>query len=346
MRIRDLFRAIVPLMLTALLALDSHADTVAVERTATGSGATQAEATSNALVNAIQQVQGVGVDTARSLQTSFTQVLQSGPGGTTYSTSQQALPVPTQAKGFVESYRVTSAKKISEREWSVTVAARVKTFDRAKGTDASLKTLAIAPFRRNNVPARYDDDISRFVQELATAVGSSGKFRILDRQFVAEYAAELGDLYSDTTHPEEALRLGQKLGADYLLVGNFDRFELHERVVNAYAGDHPALMATGILHWRVIDVARREVRMLESLPLDTLGEVDAITRTGYTQNIVPPQQQQLVATQQLMQKLAAAVTRRLLEVIHGVRTPGGQAQPAASTPPQQTPATNPAPVNW
>jgi hypothetical protein len=326
-------------------AVAAGADTEVVERTATGTGATQAEATSSALVSAIQQVQGVGVDTARTLQTGFTQVLQTGPMGSSVASTQQVMPVPTQARGYVESYSVTSAKQVSGNQWAVTVRAKIKKYNRDAGTDSSLKTLAIAPFRRDNVPARYDEDINRFVQELTTAAGSSGKFRILDRQFVAEYVAELGDLYSDTTHPEEALRLGQKLGADYLIVGNFDHFEMHERVVNAYGGNHPALIATGILHWRVIDVARREVRMLESLPLDSVGEIDAYRREGYTQNIVPPQQQRLVATQQLMQKLAQAVNRRMLEVLHGVRSPA-VTTPAASTPPQQTPATNPQPVRW
>jgi len=337
--------ALLLLILAATANAPVHADTDVVERTASGTGASQAEATSAALVNAIQQVQGVGVDTARTLQTGFTQVLQTGPMGSSLSTSQQVLPVPTQARGYVESYAVTSAKQVGGNQWAVTVKAKIKKYNREQGTDASLKTVAIAPFRRDNVPARYDEDVNRFVQELNTAIGTSGKFRILDRQFVSEYVAELGDLYSDTTHPEEALRLGQKLGADYLVVGNFDHFELNERVVNAYGGDHPALIATGLLHWRVIDVARREVRMVESLALDSLGEVDAIRRTGYTQNIVPPQQQRLVATQQLMQTLAQAVNRRMLEVLLGVHSQAsGAAKP--STPPQQTPATTPEPVRW
>lgn len=347
-RLTGLRRATSLLLAATLLmfATTTTADTDTVERSATGTGATQAEATSGALVNAIQQVQGVGVDTARTLQTGLTQVLQTSPAGTTVSSSQQVLPVPTQARGFIESYTVTSAKQVGGNQWAVTVKAKVKKYNREEGTNSSLKTLAIAPFRRDNVPARYDEDINRFVQELTTAANGSGKFRILDRQFVAEYVAELGDLYSDTTHPEEALRLGQKLGADYLLVGNFDHFELHERVVNAYAGNHPALIATGLLHYRVIDVARREVRMVESLALDSIGEVDAITRQGYTQNIVPPQQQRLVATQQLMQKLAGTVTSRLLEVLHGIRSTAAGGMQPASTPAQQTPATSPQPVNW
>ena len=126
MQIRDLIRASIPPLLLMLLALSAQADTNTTERTASGSGATQAEAISNALVNTIQQVQGVGIDTARSLQTGFTQVLQTGAGGTTQTTSQQVMPMPTQAKGFIESYRVTSAKKISDHEWQVTVAAKVK----------------------------------------------------------------------------------------------------------------------------------------------------------------------------------------------------------------------------
>jgi hypothetical protein len=339
------FCALMLLVVTTITHATVHADTEVVERTASGTGATQAEATSAALVNAIQQVQGVGVDTARTLQTGFTQVLQAGPMGTSLSTSQQVLPVPTQARGYVESYAVTSAKQVGGNQWAVTVKAKVKKFNREQGTNPDLKTVAIAPFRRNNVPARYDDDVSRFVEELNSAVGSSGKFRILDRQFVSEYVTELGDLYSDTTHPEEALRLGQKLGADYLVVGNFDHFEMTERTVNAYGGNHPALIATGILHWRVIDVARREVRMVESLPLDSLGEVEAVNRTGYTQNIVPPQQQRLLATQQLRQMLAQAINRRMLEVLLGFHA---QAPTAAkpSTPPQQTPATTPEPVRW
>jgi len=339
------FCALILLVVATITHVAAHADTEVVERTASGTGATQAEATSAALVNAIQQVQGVGVDTARTLQTGFTQVLQTGAMGTSISTSQQVLPVPTQARGYVESYAVTSAKQVGGNQWAVTVKAKVKKFNREQGTNPDLKTVAIAPFRRNNVPARYDDDVSRFVEELNSAVGSSGKFRILDRQFVSEYVTELGDLYSDTTHPEEALRLGQKLGADYLVVGNFDHFELNERVVNAYGGNHPALIATGILRWRVIDVARREVRMVESLALDSLGEVDAVNRTGYTQNIVPPQQQRLLATQQLMQMLAQTINRRMLEVLLGFHT----AAPTAakpSTPPQQTPATTSEPVRW
>jgi hypothetical protein len=336
---------LVLLSLALSLTITARADTDVVERSATGTGATQAEATSAALVNAIQQVQGVGVDSARTLQTGLTQVLQTSAAGTTVSTSQQVLPVPTQVRGYIESYSVTSAKQVGGNQWAVAVKAKVKKYNREEGTNSSLKTLAIAPFRRDNVPARYDEDINRFVQELSAAAASSGKFRLLDRQFVAEYVAELGDLYSDTTHPEDALRLGQKLGADYLLVGNFDHFELNERVVNAYGGNHPALLATGILHWRVIDVARREVRMVESLPLDSLGELDAINRTGYTQNIVPPKQQALVAMQQLMQKLAQAVNRRMQEVLLGIHSPATTAAPP-STPPQQTPATNSQPVRW
>ena len=95
---------------------------------------------------------------------------------------------------------------------------------------------------------------------------------MLDRNFDAEVNAELARLSAANAAPTDAVRLNQKLGTDYLVVGTVTFSDIASPGVNPFTGQplplSSAVFAT--IHCRVLLAPTGQLKWADSLNLDIL----------------------------------------------------------------------------
>lgn len=158
----------------------------------------------------------------------------------------------TDAQGLVKSYEVVSEKEVSPKVYEVTL--KVLVYDYQSPEDTKKLRLAIFPFEAA-VPARRvmenRDNGSTEIRELAsekrlgeqfsqylnTMLARSDKFTVLDRDTQAAILKEKRILASPDAPLEEKVRLGEALGADYMVVGTVPQAKITvEEKYNAAIG--------------------------------------------------------------------------------------------------------------
>ena len=99
------------------------------------------------------------------------------------------------------------------------------------------------------------------------------KFTMLDRAFSHEVDAELSRLGSANAAPGDAIRLGQKLGTDYLVVGEVSFSDVRAPGVNPITGQampqQSALFAE--VHYRVLLAPTGQLKWADNVRLDALS---------------------------------------------------------------------------
>jgi hypothetical protein len=158
----------------------------------------------------------------------------------------------TDVKGLVKSYEVVNEKEVSPKVYEVTL--KVQVYDYQSPEDAKKLRLAVFPFEAA-VPARliveHRDNESTEIRELAsekrlgeqfsqylnTMLARSDKFTVLDRDTQGAILKEKRILASPDAPLEEQMRLGEALGADYMVVGTVPQIKITvEEKFNAAIG--------------------------------------------------------------------------------------------------------------
>ena len=182
---------------------------------ASGSGPTQQQAVAEALLIAVQAVNGTGVSSRVDYEQTVTMSIN--PNQWNYSSkTSPVFSVDTSGSGSVSRFQVLSLTG-SKNNYRARVRAYVNKFE-STVQDKHLKRIAILPFRLTS-NTEYSDDFSMELSDLVgTYITQSGQLSVLDREYLEEMQYENDVLYWDGA-PQELARIGQKVGVDYLVVG-------------------------------------------------------------------------------------------------------------------------------
>lgn len=128
----------------ALLAPVAHARISYVPVEAEGRGATLNDAISDALIQAIGQVNGKSIASEKAQQS--IESIRSGPNGSTASFSKdQSSKIFEKTRGAVKEYKVLDQKQLENGRWSVRLGVVVAKYKQASGTKRL--RIAVFPFR-------------------------------------------------------------------------------------------------------------------------------------------------------------------------------------------------------
>lgn len=266
----------------ALTALTQSARADIVTVTVESSGATLQEATSNALIEAIRQVNGVSISSSQIMNTISVSgaVTDSAGGSTSFSLEQkQQGSVTAKAGGHLAGYRVLEARP-SEYGHHVVLEVRVHRYS-APGIDSSnRRKLAVIPFGTRLGEADFYGSMSAaevgdlLHQAIVAQFVQSRRFAILDRESWNVIGAEHALLASPHTPVSEKAKLGRVLGADYLVVG-----EIIEARGGAYTrtqqltGVSKAVSSASLsVAYRVVVPATGEIKFADTVELTTHSE--------------------------------------------------------------------------
>jgi curli biogenesis system outer membrane secretion channel CsgG len=253
-------------------------------------GPTKDEAIKNALFQAVAQAKGVKVgsgDYSFGYRSASADINRTGTGKQVafdaVSVQTAGTLQTTDIAGLVKTYEITDEKKLPDGNYQVTL--KVWVYDHQPLDKSSRVRLAVMPLKTTYgsyifaglvVPAEQLSD--RLAQKLTTAISQTNKFAVLDRQHVAEYLHEQNVLFYSAPIEEQA-RIGQAIGADYMLVGTINQAELRivrtatDAIANVAFAEFDADFA---FDYRIIVASSRQVKLSDSVRLHL--ETDGVKR--------------------------------------------------------------------
>lgn len=267
---------------------------------AEGYGPQKGDAVSDALLQAVSQVNGAEIagQTMRSLR----EVSSESDAGNSYLLEDSfQSDVTTRSQGVIKSWKIITSHQDPERNgmWVVSVSAEVSKYQASK----QLKRLrmAVVDFRvENGVYQKSGNTAAKaFSRALQDGLTQSRKFAMLDRSFNAEQEAELSNIANGDSAIEEMARLGNKAGTDYLIVGTITKaMSSSNQITLKTTGEVISVLTSTLsISYRIIDVATSQIKFSAEIA-DT---------------------QQGIAVDELAKKLAKKSVTRILNAIFPVR---------------------------
>jgi curli biogenesis system outer membrane secretion channel CsgG len=296
---------------------------VEVEKvTVFGYGNTRVEAVQSGLIEAIKQRKGVSIDvvrdSVRQMNKIFFSVNDVDVNMTDFSNKSNSN-IKEITSGTVQKYSILSLAKNNDNEWETQLEITFKKY-RAPGiTPHSRRKIAIMPFR-TLMPSykvnsnRYTDyEFSKsFNQHLTNHLTQARRFTILDREYINEYLIERNIILSSNSSTDEKIKIGEALGADYIVVGKIGQASIGRKdtSIDIIGENRSSYKAEFDIDYRIIVLATRQVKWSDtvSLSLDT-ETVDRITRN----------KQDNAASQAILSHFASIISNQLMSNIYPLR---------------------------
>lgn len=261
-------------LLGMIITITASAKTIMESRQTTGFGASYHEALAAALLEAVRQVRGLEIGTEKQLQMEFQQIA-TGSSETTTAKAGVKEDIYTRSKGWIDSYEVVDVIKpqSGERSWEVTVLANIPKFQSDIKKDTR-KSIAIMPFRFATATFAVNDQgkttnayqlSKRLKDRIQSGFTQSRKFSVLNRDYGEAFESETRLLSSKNVPPSEAGRLGQVLGADFMVVGNIYDLSTKAKTSTFYGMTERKLVDRIDLSYQVIEVATQKVMWADTV---------------------------------------------------------------------------------
>lgn len=253
---------------------------------APGEGSTLQQAINDGLLTAVEQVDGRAVSEADLSATMQISLSADQQNNAEYLGSQAYIHVVMQVTHqAVMGFKVTSYKQNPNGSWTVNLAVTVTKYERPG--NANLTRIVVAPFHTSSddywmfgahVPARKV--ATDLADKLQSYLIDTNKFTVLDRNNDAVVTQELSLANSSAAATNEYALVGQKLVADYILVGSIESLNYHEVSTYSLTGEHIYSHPTGgmLLKYQLINTATQQIELsnevsvsLSELPRDAGG---------------------------------------------------------------------------
>ncbi len=263
-----MFKRFCLLVLMTALAAGTASAAQTREVSARGYGDNPEQAVTNALVAAVRQAGGVTLSVNPDFRRQVSEwVIQRQGDVTTWTGSRTSVAEPRlPTLGSLDSYEVTAVTQEDNALWRADVKA-VLLLQQAPGPDRShLPAIVVAPFTSDADEYTLGEttlsaaEVRRQLHaNLIDAFAQSGRFRVLDRANLGLREAEQALLRDGAGEPRELLRLGKTKGADLLLVGHIEAFDIGDDERTFYGARFQGYEPYVRLRYRLIDAAGGEV---------------------------------------------------------------------------------------
>jgi len=265
------------------------AETVTVQ--VRGEGASHQEAVSQALIAAIEQVTGVSVESAQRAEINLHSVSNNREDVVLLEERSQNV-VRRQSGGIVRQYRITDVGQNAYTHF-VNITVSVEVFRSTTTAGDTRRRLVVSEFLDEQ---RRPSEFGRQLREaLLQHLTQSRRFAILDRDANSAYEQEMALLQRSAPLVEQ-VRVGQVLGADFIVVGTIRGVgaQRSEQQLSLTGETVVRTSARGAFDFQVLEIATRQVRWAGSASAASGGDLrrvleDIATRVGrdISQTIYP-----------------------------------------------------------
>jgi len=253
----------------------SFAEISYVEINSKGKGTSYDDALKKALKEAISKVNGVTLKTESVLEI-IDKSLTTNEGSTVSLGRNLNEKISEKSGGSIKSFDVLNEYEDANGLQVVEIRATVAKYKLSK--TANRKRMAIVPFRINlNEISIFGktgfddaDNLRKYLnQEFTNYFVQTRKFTILDREFDKEISEELMNL-ENSQKIEDQVKIGQKLFADYIIVGRLDFLSLEEVEKKFLTSDVIKKKRFGYLNfsYRVLDVPTGQIKYSSKVNLE------------------------------------------------------------------------------
>ena len=243
------------------------AATIDEQRQTTGYGGNYQEALAGALLEAVRQVRGLEVGTEKVLRSDISSSLSS-VGYSLVAKQTVETDIYTKSKGWIKTYEIVDVKKPASAggQWEIVALVTVPVYKTAGEENDTRKSIAVLPF--DVLPSKiiaYSTNLaltnitSRIADSITTELNQSRKFSVLNRSFEKQFSKERALWDSEQVSSSEASRLGQKLGADFIVLGKIYQLDFSKKNTNYYGMNNSSIEATIDLYYTVIEAATEKV---------------------------------------------------------------------------------------
>ena len=257
-----------------LCSQNAYSEIKYIETNAKGRGENFEVALKKAFKKAIAKINGVSLETDSVLKTIDKNITTENKSSSTLSRELKET-IKEKTKGSIKSFDILNEFKDTNGIYNVEIRATVAKFTLSQ--TAKRKRMAIVPFRINVNEVsifgqRFDDvdNLRKYLnQEFTNYLVQTRKFTILDREFDEEIKGELANL-TNSGNIEDHVKIGQKLFADYIIVGRLDFLILKEVEKKFLTSDIIKKKRIGVLNfsYRVIDVPTTQIKYSSSVNLE------------------------------------------------------------------------------
>jgi len=170
--------------------------------------------------------------------------------------------VQTATKGVIKRYEVLALGNDPHNEGMVNVTLKATIAKFQVSRQAKRNRIAVLPFRIENpddmVQAAFSENLC---QGLVSYLTQTRKFAVIDRDFEKESKGELDSLKGDNVPVEEMARLGNRLGTDFIVVGQINKVVSQKwyNEMKSTGKKFPVSRYGGAFTYRVIDVATGQI---------------------------------------------------------------------------------------
>jgi TolB-like protein len=239
-----------------------------------GVGSTRAQAIRDGLIEAIKQTNGVKIAVKRSYYKKIKQagITIDGDSSSGFSVSEQTRKHIVEAtRGFVRNYSITSAQKM-DGQWHVRLRIKFKSYKTPGLNPNKRRRIAIIPFESKNSYVILNNNESgrqiskRFTQALISKITQSRKFTVLDRENSKYYQGEKNFILSGDSGKQELLKLGKRLGSDYLLIGQILNFSIDNVTEHNNIGlpETASITCNATISYRILAMATQQIKWSET----------------------------------------------------------------------------------
>lgn len=195
-----------------------------IKKETEGSGTTYQEAIYNALEQAIRQTNGIKYDSKKKFSISSVEK---------YTYENEELQhketfkndIISRTKGNVKDYKIIDKSK-NQSVWNVTVSSNIIKYKEPGINSNNRIKLSYYPFE---LKGDYNIDNSiynQLNQKISSKMVQSRKFAVLSRVDEKIYENEIAFIKNGNTDPMELNKLQKRLGADYILFGTINKFNI------------------------------------------------------------------------------------------------------------------------
>jgi curli biogenesis system outer membrane secretion channel CsgG len=234
-----------------------------------GYGLTKVQAIQNALIEATKQQNGASIQSVKSVFKTYAQQSSSQNDINSYQSLMQdgiIQKIRVATNGYIDKYDII---KIIEHPSDFEAKIKVTTVQyKTPGHSVhKRRKIVIVPSYTNDIMYKVLDnyksakDISLSLnQELTNTLTKTRKFSILDRQNKHAYNLEKNIILSPDAHKDELLKLGNTVGADYLIVSDITNFKIIKKKTNISGLNLSEVKAIVTIKYRIITMATRQIK--------------------------------------------------------------------------------------
>ena len=239
-----------------------YAQIVFREVVATGNGGDPSKATIDAIENAISQVGGMRISTATSL--SMSEVTK---GGTTTIEENFKQNIEKMTRGMIKSYTVLeSGTSPGSGRSFVKIKALIPSYKPSE--QLKRMKLAVMPVVVTG-PSHGRSEAMDFAESVSAALEAyltqTRKFAMIDRRFTEKSNRELAGVNSLNAPIEETLKVGVRIGADFIVLAALKSFSPQQQQQQRVTGRvvTRSVVPVGI-DVRVIDIATGQIKFAQT----------------------------------------------------------------------------------